>query len=152
MAEMRLDNARDPEQARRMLELEKNGDCHFCGDVKTKHTSPIIYDELRWFITANDFPYKGSVHHFLIVSKRHITKISDLHMEAQLDLFKAMRWLENYLQTTGGSYFVRSGDMAYTAATLDHLHFHYIVGERKISNEPNKLEDLILAPVGFKKK
>ncbi|MFH1013981.1 MAG: HIT domain-containing protein [Thermoplasmatota archaeon] len=147
MAEMWLDNAHDPEQLRRMEELKQNGECHFCGNITEKHTAPIIYENLRWFIVANDFPYKGSVHHYLIVSKQHFTKLSDLYVEAQMELFDAIRWLETNLNITGESIFVRSGDMTRTGATLDHLHLHFIVGEKK-SDET----EWLTITVGYKKK
>ncbi len=153
LAEVRLDNARDPEQLRRMEELVRTGQCHFCREgFERRHAAPIIYETGSWFITANNFPYDGSVHHYLIVVKRHITKVSEMRFLEKNELFNAIEWLELKLKVSGESIFVRSGDMAYTSATLDHLHFHFIVGERKVGTESNKLEDLILAPVGYKKK
>ena len=147
MAEMDFSNARIPEQLRRMEELQKSGECHLCGNITGKHTAPIIYENLRWFITANDFPYPGSIHHYLIVSRRHFTKLSDLFVEAQLELFDAIRWLENHLKVAGFSFFVRSGKMALTGATLDHLHFHFLVGEEK-SDET----EWLMVTLGHKKK
>lgn len=151
-AEVRIDNARDPEQERRMRLLAETGQCHFCGDISGKHTAPIIFQNLRWFVVANDFPYEGSVHHYLIVSKAHAKKISDLFLEAQVDLFEAIRWLEAHLNVTGYSMFVRSGDMSYTSATLDHLHIHFLVGvEKPNPGEKDKPETVIFAPLGYKK-
>lgn len=153
MSLVRLDNARDPEQLRRMKELEEKGECHFCGDVSQKHTAPIVYQNMRWFVVANDFPYSESVHHYLVVSKKHFTKVTDLFLEAQVDLFDALRWLERFLEYPAGySIFVRSGDMAYTSGTLDHLHIHFLVGTEKSYQEKDRSEDVIYVPLAYKKK
>lgn len=131
MAEMDFGNARDPEQIRRMEELKIKGECHFCGDAPKKHTAPIIYENPHWFVTANDFPYKGSVHHYLIVSRQHVTQVDHLSVESWLELPNAIKWLKNHLGVDGFSIFVRSGKMSVTGATLDHVHWHLIVGEEK---------------------
>lgn len=150
---VKLDNARHPEQRRKMEELIRSGVCHFRRTgFEKRHAAPIIYESSDWFIAANNYEYKGSVHHFLIVSKRHVRKVSELSLKAQIDLFKAIKWLEKHLNVPGYSIVVRSGNMAYTAATLDHLHFHFVVGGKKIGKGPNKLKNLIVAVVGFKKK
>jgi diadenosine tetraphosphate (Ap4A) HIT family hydrolase len=132
MAEMRLDNVREPEQLRRMEEHARSGTCHFCRDgFEQEHTAPIIHETDHWFVSANDFPYKGSLYHFLIISKEHIIEISELCTEAWSELQHAITWLREHLGAPGASIFVRSGNMAYTAATLDHLHFHFLVGHKK---------------------
>ncbi len=147
MAEMKMDNARHIEQLRRMKELEKKGECHFCGDITKKHTAPVIYRNQKWFIVANDFPYHGSTHHYLIVPTSHITRLTDLSPDDQLNLFDAIGWLEKELDVKGFSVFARSGDMALTGATLDHLHFHFLVGERKTENT-----EWLMVTLGYKKK
>ncbi len=151
MPQMRLDNAREPEQLRKMQELAQNGECHFCrAGFEAKHKAPIIHEDRYWFITANDFPYKGSVHHYLIVPKGHITKISDIPTIDRLALFEAIEWLEGELSVTGESIFVRSGNMAYTGATLDHLHFHFLVGAEKTSEMT--FDDNLMVTLGYKQK
>jgi diadenosine tetraphosphate (Ap4A) HIT family hydrolase len=138
MADMRLDNAREPEQLRRMQELAEKGDCHFCREgFEEKHTKPIIEEQKHWLVTANDYPYvknDPSFHHYLIVPKRHITRISELLQEEQIELFQMIAWLENHLHIFDESIFVRTGNMDYTGATLDHLHFHFITGVQKSEN------------------
>ena len=149
MANMRLDNARDAEQIRRMEVLASRGDCHFCGsdeEFVRKHTAPKIRSGDHWFIVKNDFPYPGSVHHYLIVSMRHITRLEETKIGARLELFAAIAWLESHLKVTGESIFVRTGDMSYTGATLDHLHFHFLVGEKK-TNET----EWLTVTLGYKK-
>lgn len=147
---MNLDNSRHPEQTRKMQELKKNNECHFCKNgFKLTHSSPIIHSNKYWFITANDFPYQGAEHHYLIVSKKHIKDTEEISDKSGLDFFKSIKWLKNKLKVKGYSVFIRSGDMAYTGATLDHLHFHFLVGKKKTKkmNQENRL----LVTLGHKK-
>lgn len=147
MTKMDLKNIRDPEQLSRMKKLKSKGECHFCGDITKKHTAPVIYRNNKWFVVANDFPYTGSTHHYLIVPTRHITKLTDLSTDDQLKLFDAIGWLEKKLGVKGFSVFVRSGDMSYTGATLDHIHFHFIVGKKRTKNT-----EWLMVTLGYKKK
>jgi len=145
---MNLKNARKSEQINRMVELKKEKLCHFCATgFKKTHTAPIIYKNKNWFVTGNDFPYKGSTHHYLIVSKKHITKLEQVNKNSQIDLFKCVSWLEKKFKIPGFSFFVRSGDMSYTGATLDHLHFHFLVGKKQ-----NKNTEWLTVTLGYKKK
>ena len=66
------------------------------------------------------------------------------------ELGKVVAWLQTHLGVSGFSFFVRSGDMKYTGATLDHLHFHFLVGGPKPEN--CTLQDNILVTLGHKKK
>ncbi len=129
LSKMNLNNARESEQIKRMKKLARTGQCHFCRDgFEDRHTAPIIYEGYRWFITANNYPYSGATHHYLIVPKVHITQLGQLPVEAQVGLIEAFRWLEKHLETPGYTAFVRSGDLSYTGATIDHLHFHFLSG------------------------
>jgi diadenosine tetraphosphate (Ap4A) HIT family hydrolase len=153
MPDADISNARHPEQIKKMEGLLKNGQCYFCREgFENRHNAPIILETSFWFISANTYPYDGSVHHYLIIPKVHIKKASEISAELSVTLFESISWLENYLQAIGYSILVRSGDTRTTGATLEHLHFHFVVGGRKTEDSPNKLEDLIIAPVGFKKK
>ncbi|MFZ2523571.1 MAG: HIT domain-containing protein [Minisyncoccia bacterium] len=135
MAEIRIDNARDPEQIRRMTAVAGENECYFCTDFTLHGSAPAVWECDNWFIKINDFPYTGSVHHYLIVSKNHITSVGQMNAAAQLELWVAVAWLENTLGTSGASIFVRTGNMAYNGATLDHLHFHFLVGVEKKEGE-----------------
>ncbi len=142
---MNLTNGRHPEQIKRMKELKKNNACHFCKDGLKTHSSPIEYKNNSWFVTANDFPYQGAKHHYLIASKKHITDFSKINKKAQNDLFDAFNWLKKKLKSSGESIFVRSGDIRYTGATLDHLHFHFLVGNKQTKNP-----ELLMVVLGYK--
>jgi diadenosine tetraphosphate (Ap4A) HIT family hydrolase len=150
MAKMSFTNARDPELIRRMEEHVKEGTCHFCPDGFKSHTSPVINDGKHWFITGNDRPYPGSIHHYLIVSKRHVTQVSDLDSYEWAELREMFNWVTENFGAPGNSFFVRSGDMNLTGATLDHIHFHFLVGGPKPENAT--LEDAVPVVIAYKKR
>lgn len=152
MAEMKFDNARDPEQLRRMKQAEAEGKCYLCDIFKARKSDKsgiFLHVGKNWFVKKNDFPYEGSVHHYLIVSREHVTKLSDINRSAGFEFLGVIEYLENILDVEGFSLFVRSGNMSYTGATLDHLHFHFMVGAPKPENA--KIEDNILVTLGYKK-
>lgn len=147
---MRNDNARQKEQLERMKQLAKDGKCFFCKEnYLAVKAAPPIYRSHHWYIKKNDFSYTGSTHHYLIVYKKHKTKPTHLNKAAWLEFLKTIRWLEKYTKVKGYSIFVRSGDMRYTGATIDHMHFHFIVGGPK--KRDGKIKDNILVTLGHKK-
>lgn len=139
-----LDNARGDQQRQIMEELQATSECFLCEEtirrVVAKYpgvsTSPFHHGE-HWFVKQNDFPY-GTRHHYIIVPKRHVTKLEDLTVKEFAELQEMVVWVNQRFQLPGGSLFVRYGDMSYTGATLSHLHFHIISGvaERKGETEP----------------
>ncbi len=147
---MRNDNARQREQLERMKQLAEGGKCFFCRkNYLAVRASPAVQQFRYWYIKKNDFPYLGSTHHYLIVYKKHITKPTRLNKTAWTEFPKTISWLEKYTEVSGYSVFVRSGDMRYTGATIDHLHFHFLVGGPKKRN--GQIKDNILVTLGHKK-
>jgi ATP adenylyltransferase len=135
MSEMKFDNARTPQQIERMRILKETGACFFCeGNYIMVGGSPSIYIGNHWFVKKNDYPYEGAVHHYLVVPKEHIKRLPDISPAAWMELWDIFGSLIKRFKTSGESIFVRSGDMNYTGATLDHLHFHFLVGISKPEN------------------
>ncbi len=148
---MNLQNARHKEQLDRMRNLHQENICFFCSNNVAKlGAAPPIYKNNNWYIKKNDYPYQGSIHHYLIVSKKHVTSVSKISKASWVNLYSAVKWLDKKLGIKGYSLFVRSGDIFYTGATIDHVHFHLISGARKVGK--SDLNDYILAPLGHKKK
>jgi diadenosine tetraphosphate (Ap4A) HIT family hydrolase len=129
MAEMRFDTARHKEQLDRMRACQEKGLCYFCERVQTRER--ILADGKHWVVIKNDYEYPGSIHHYLIVSKRHIFRETELFDSEWLEKLTMLRWLENYTKVPGFSEFCRNGNMMYTHASLDHLHFHFLSGIQK---------------------
>ncbi len=149
-AGVKMDNARTEEQLRRMEQLQEDGRCFFCDEnYLFVGASPPIFDSEYWYVKPNDFPYEGSVHHHLIVCKRHFSELTDITADIWSDLLRTIEWLKEHTEADGYSVFVRSGDMCFTGSSLDHLHFHFLVGGPKKEN--SKIEDGILVTLGYKK-
>lgn len=131
-SKVRKDNARHPEQFKRMERLAKEIGCFFCYKNYLKvGASKSIHESRNWYIKKNDYPYEGTIHHYLIAPKKHITKVTQISPRDWSELIKMIKWLDKYLKIKGYSVLVRNGDMKYTGATLDHLHFHLVSGGPK---------------------
>lgn len=147
---LNMHNAREKQQLVRMQKLKKEKMCFFCEENFLKiGASPAIYNSKNWYVKKNDYPYTGSVHHYLIVPIKHIDNISAIDEKTFSELHTAIKWLETKTKVRGYSLFARSGDMHYTGGTIDHLHFHFLVGGKKIG--PSRLKDNILVTLGHKK-
>lgn len=151
MKKMDFGNARDPEQIRRMNALKDAGLCYFCREgLEEKVPTPsVIFEKKYWYITPNNFPLEGSVHHYLIVPKRHIKDLSEISENEATELFVMMvPWFKRNLKITGYSMFVRSGNTEFTGATIDHLHFHFLVGGKKPKNAT--LQNVVPVVIAYK--
>ncbi len=152
MSEVNLGNARDPEQARRMEELKKNGLCYFCrqGSAENGTLPTVLREWNHWYIMSNNFPQ--ATHHYMIVSKEHVDRVTSIRsFVIQLEFFEILQWLEVEFNSPGFSFYGRNGDMDYTGATLDHFHCHFLSGERKPADWKG-LEDNVLITLGYKKR
>lgn len=144
---MTFKNARNEEQLKNMLEAKKLGVCPFCPKYFEKfHTAPIIKQTKNWILSNNDYPYGGAKKHVLLVHKKHIENISQISKEASVELFSMASWFIKKEKISGGSFFIRFGDMQFTGATIAHLHAHIVVGEKQ-----NKKTEKLKVPLGFKK-
>lgn len=149
-----VSNARDPEQIRRMNILREKGLCYFCrqGSEEDKTLPKVWLEGRRWYLMENDFPLEGSVHHYLLIPKRHISlthELTDMERREQANLELT---LQTMLCVTGYSMFVRSGDTRFTGATLTHLHYHFLVGGVKPNDGPTDLSTVIPVVLAFKQK
>ena len=51
--------------------IESKGKCPFCQDNFKYHKKPILKKIGAWFITENNWSYKNSKYHFLIINIKH---------------------------------------------------------------------------------
>ena len=124
-----LHHARTKEQITVMSKIVLDGVCPFCPEnIKKYHSKPIIKNGKRWILTENMSPYEGTKYHFLLISKRHFTMPGDINSEEAADLFKIISWLTSKYKISGGTIILRFGNPDMTGATVDHLHFHVVVG------------------------
>jgi ATP adenylyltransferase len=122
-----LDAARTPEQRAYMAQLEADGICVFCPEhVATHHHQPIEHRGEHWYVTKNDYPYAGTVAHYLIVPHRHVTSFDALPDAAGAELWAIRRRLREHLAPLATATVERSGDMRFNGGSVAHLHVHFV--------------------------
>jgi diadenosine tetraphosphate (Ap4A) HIT family hydrolase len=130
-----LDAARSDEQRRYMEGLEAGGICIFCPEHFAEyHREPIEHSGEWWYITKNDWPYAGTVAHYLIVPHLHVASFDELPDEAGAELWTMKRWLKERLAPLATATVERSGEMALNGGSVAHLHTHFVA----LDNEPEK--------------
>lgn len=121
--------ARTDDQRERMVELERDGVCIFCPEHVAEHHREPIEAELsgeHWYVTKNDFPYRGTSAHYLIVPHRHVTSFDELPDEAGAELWAIKRRLRERLAPLATATVERSGDMRLNGGSVAHLHTHFV--------------------------
>jgi ATP adenylyltransferase len=135
-------NAREKEQKRVMENIADAQHCPFCRENLCKyHQEPILKEGKFWIVTTNQWPYKHSKYHFLLIYKVHAVNLSDLSPAAGQELFELLAEIEESYKLKGGGLAMRFGDTDYSAGTVNHLHVQLI--------EPD-LEDPSFTPVRIK--
>jgi len=122
-----LDAARHDDQSERMREHEAAGRCIFCPEhVATYQTNPIELTGEHWYCKRNDWPYAGTVAHYLIVPLRHVVAFDELPDEAGAELWAVKRRLKAELAPLATATVERSGDMRLNGGSVAHLHVHFV--------------------------
>jgi diadenosine tetraphosphate (Ap4A) HIT family hydrolase len=140
-----LAHAREAHQRDTMERIIADGVCPFCREnLERYHTKPILAEDPHWILTTNFAPYKGSKHHFLIISALHCVGFWELTPPAQLAFFTILNTARERVGATGGSLIMRWGDTNHTGASVSHLHAQLIIGaSREEGGEP------ILTSLGY---
>ncbi|MFA6814387.1 MAG: HIT domain-containing protein [Candidatus Pacebacteria bacterium] len=122
-----LDNAREEEQKLVMKDVAEAEHCPFCRENLCKyHKQPILKETKFWIVTKNQWPYKHTKHHFLLIYKVHAVSLSDLSPTAGQELFELITEIEQSFKIKGGGLAMRFGDTDYSAGTINHLHVQLI--------------------------
>lgn len=123
-----LDAARTSEQRAYMEDLEARGICIFCPEHVAEHQrQPVEHRGEHWYITRNDFPYAGTVAHYLIVPHRHVSSFDELPDSAGAELWALQRMLKDRHTPLATATVMRSGDMRFNGGSVAHLHAHFVV-------------------------
>lgn len=123
------------------------GFCPFCEEHLFKHhRMPLEYKSRHWLVTKNSWPYKGSRHHFLFITRSHIEATENITPAVWSDLQKVYKKVVLDHKIKGASLLIRSGDTKVTGASVNHLHAHLVVGSPRTKNTKP-----IKALVGFSK-
>jgi diadenosine tetraphosphate (Ap4A) HIT family hydrolase len=152
MSNLRIQNSRGAEQTKRMELAERNKICPFCTQgLKEIHKLPIIKKTTNFFITKNAFPYDGTDHHFLIISKKHYTEISKIKTKEWGEIGSLFAFIAKKEKISGGGLFLRFGELGKNGSTIKHIHFHVISGNSD-DMEPEHKRDPLKVKLGYKKK
>ena len=130
-----LDNAREVEQKKVMQNIINAKHCPFCmKNLKKYHKQPILKEGKYWILTNNQWPYKYTKHHFLIIYKEHAVNLSELNSQSGVELLEMVQWVEKEYKVIGGGWAMRFGDTNYSAGTVNHIHVQFIQPD---INDPN---------------
>lgn len=114
-----------------------DGVCPFCPEhLAQYHPHPIIKEGGHWLYTKNAYPYKGSIHHFLVVHKVHVEDFQDITPAAWLELQELVNVITHDHGIKGAALVCRFGETKYTGASVAHLHAQVIVGPGIKDSEP----------------
>lgn len=134
------------EQRAVMKQIQGRKECPFCiQNLHKYHTKPIIRKIPHWILTPARWPYKDTKLHLLVISRKHMERLSDLSLVAGRELFKLLKWVERKYNISGGAFAVRFGDSRFTGATVHHLHAHVIQPRRTSSGKAVKVVHI---PIG----
>lgn len=118
-------NARSPQQAQRMRELEAGGVCVFCqlpdGDGFTTADG--------WTVRQNRWPYPWATQHLLVAPVQHLTDIDDPvppGFDTAVAVAARRFGMDNFLLVA------RVGELESTGATVRHRHYHLIQGQGRL--------------------
>ena len=137
-----INNARKKDQIEVMQKIANQAHCPFCEEnLRLYHKEPILKETKHWLVTKNQWPYKHTKHHFLLIYKKHVTKLAELTTEAGSELFKLVKELEQEYQFEGGGFSMRFGDTDFSAGTINHLHVQLVIPDAMAKDfEPVKIK------------
>ena len=123
-----LPNAHDSEQRAAMERIAERGHCPFCKEnLAREHKQPILWESAHWIITPNQWPYKDTKEHLLLILKRHLERVEEMTMEEFGDLLACLQRLITERNLPGGGLCMRFGDPRFAGSTVRHLHAQLIV-------------------------
>lgn len=123
-----IDNARYPDQIATMQASLDAGESPFLPENLAKyHHLPVIKTGRFWYVTANQWPYQHTRVHFLIIANQYWTSLDQVPPEAGSEVIELAQWLQKEYHVAGGALCIRFGDTDYSGATIDHLHWQFIV-------------------------
>jgi diadenosine tetraphosphate (Ap4A) HIT family hydrolase len=125
-----FENSRTPAQLAEMRRLDALGRCLFCPDVLAAHPrQQILLRTEHWSVTPNEFPYRGTALHLLLVPGQHATDMLDLDEAVRQDFWAALGLVRDHYRLGHYGLGIRNGDCARTGATIRHVHAHVLVGD-----------------------
>ena len=131
-----LQNHRTAEQLAEMEQLETMGVCLFCPDNLRQHPRQrILWETRHWIVTPNEFPYKGTAVHLLVVPHGHAGDVLDLPPDSRMDFWNALAEIRERFGLRYYGLGIRNGDCRFTGATVEHVHAHVLAGDADTADE-----------------
>lgn len=121
-----LDNFREPEQLAEMVELTERNHCFMCHIHEDRE---VLIRGQYWNVFHNEFPYKHTKQHFLLVPRAHHLTLDTMMAGEHAEYGLLLTTIMKQYQLTGCSTFMRIGEMRLTGATVAHIHGHLIAGD-----------------------
>lgn len=148
-----LSHSRVRRQTDKMTKCIELGICPFCwNNLAEWHDNPVEYQGKFWAVAANDYPYPGTVEHYLAIYRDHVDSISSLAEGAGDELFKIFNQLCEEKGIHGTTIVFRTGKMEYNGATVFHLHAQLIYGvSRTTIKDTEDMNSWLLVKAGYKK-
>ncbi len=132
-----FENVRTPEQRAEMESLAARGVCLFCPEVLRQHArQQVLLATRHWTVTPNEFPYRGTTLHLLLVPHEHAGDLLDLPAETQQDFWTVLGMVRDRYGLRYYGLGVRNGDCRFTGATIRHVHAHVMVGDAETAGAP----------------
>jgi ATP adenylyltransferase len=130
MALYYLGNHRTDDQLQEMLRLEAAGVCVFCPrQLFDDPGRPAVLRTTHWTAITNQYPYRGTSLHLLLVPDQHVVGMTDLGQDQREDFWRVMTAVQARFDLAYYGLGVRNGDPMFTGGTIYHLHVHVIVGD-----------------------
>ena len=149
--QLNIHNSRSEKQKQRMETAQEKMLCPFCPEGLIEiHKNEIIRSNEDWLLTENPFPYEGTKHHYLLVSKEHWSKPEEMTPSAWATMGEMFNYLIKEKKINGGSLLMRFGDMKTNGTSVEHIHIHVISGNADESYPENERES-IKVKLGYKK-
>jgi diadenosine tetraphosphate (Ap4A) HIT family hydrolase len=122
-------HARGAAQKQKMQQLIEREICAFCEEhFEEYHDNPIEFQTDHWIVSKNDYPYKRTSLHLLVVSKKHAMTFGEMSAEARADFMEAVAEIEARWKLPSYAIGIRVGDPARNGGTVEHIHAHVVVG------------------------
>ncbi len=106
--------------------IEKEGKCPFCPENFKYHGKKILKKKDGWFITENNWSYKNTQKHLLIIGEKHKENFEELTKNDLLVIKYLSDWAIKKFKIKGGAVAARFGKTELTGSTVCHIHFHLI--------------------------
>lgn len=143
------DNARNHEQ-REIIEkfLKEKKDPFDRNNILKIPGNKIVAENKFWYVLKNKWPYLGSKHHFVIICKRNIKKISEMTDVENTSLFRIQKKMLHEKNIHSGAWCMRFGDPKISGTTVTRLHGHIIMPKKNncgvfyIGNKNNLKQEL----------